>query len=61
MSKKKKKMYMYVKLPSRDLNFSPYPPHLTSTYICGVTIAPRVCGDNYDLLSFTVILQLSPN
>ena len=36
---------MYVKLPPRDLNPDPYPPHLTSTYTCGVTIAPRVCGD----------------
>ena len=25
-----------------DLNPDPWPPHLTSTYTCGVTIAPRV-------------------
>ena len=36
-------MYICVKLTSRDLNSTPYPPHLTNTYTCGVTIAPRVC------------------
>ena len=35
---------MCVKLPPRDLNPGPCPPHPTSTYTCGVTIAPRVCG-----------------
>ena len=40
---------MCVKLPLRDLNPDIYPPHPTSTYTCGVTIAPRVCGGNYDL------------
>ena len=35
---------MYVKLPLGDLNLVPYPPHPTSTYTCGVTIAPRVGG-----------------
>ena len=34
---------MCVKLSSGDLNPRPYPPHPTSTYTCGVTIAPRVC------------------
>ena len=33
---------MCVKLPLRDLNPGPYPPHLTSTYTCRVIIAPRV-------------------
>ena len=37
-------MYMYVKLPLKDLNFDPYPPHLTSTYTCEVIIIPRVCS-----------------
>ena len=37
-------MYICVKLTSRDLNSNPYPPHLTNTYTCGVTIAPRVCS-----------------
>ena len=32
-----------MKLPLRDLNLNPYPPHPTSTYTCRVTIAPRVC------------------
>ena len=42
---------MFVKLPSEDLNPSPYPLHLTSTYTCGVTIAPRVCGgDLYKII-----------
>ena len=35
---------MSVKLPLGDLNLSPCPPHLTSTYTCGVTIASRVCN-----------------
>ena len=37
-------MYICVKLTSRDLNSNPSPPHLTNTYTCGVTIAPRVCN-----------------
>ena len=32
---------MCIKLPSRDLNFSPYPSHPASTYSCRVTIAPK--------------------
>ena len=35
---------MCVKLTSKDLNSGSYPPYLTSTYTCGVTIALRVCG-----------------
>ena len=35
---------MCLKLPPRDLNFGPYPPHSINTYTFGVTIAPRVCG-----------------
>ena len=35
---------MCVKLLSEDLNPDLCPPHLTSTYTCGVTIAPMVCG-----------------
>ena len=38
---------MCVKLHYRDLNSGPYPPHLVSTYTCGVTIAPRMCGGSY--------------
>ena len=37
-------MYKCVKLSPGDLNPDPSPPHPTSTYICGVTIAPRMCG-----------------
>ena len=36
---------MYVKLLPKDLNFSSYPPHPTSTYTYEVTIAPKVSGD----------------
>ena len=35
---------MCVKLPPGDLNPDPYPPHPTSAYIYGATIAPRMCG-----------------
>ena len=38
---------MYVKLPSRDLNPNFCSPHSTNTYTCKVTIAPRVCGENF--------------
>ena len=34
-------MYIFVKHPFGNLNFGPYPPHLTSTYICEVTITSR--------------------
>ena len=33
-----------MKLSSRDLNPDPYHPHPTSTYICRVTIALKMCG-----------------
>ena len=33
-----------MKLPPGYLNLDPYPPHLISTYTCGVTIASRMCG-----------------
>ena len=33
---------MYVKLPPEKLNPGSYPPHPTSTYTYGVTIASRV-------------------
>ena len=35
---------MSVKLPPRNLNPTPWPPHPTSTYTCGVTTVPRLCG-----------------
>ena len=35
---------MCVKLPPKDLNSNPYPPHPTKTYTCRVAIAPRVHG-----------------
>ena len=39
-------MYMCVKLPLRDLNAGPYPPHPISVYTYGVTITPKMCGGN---------------
>ena len=42
---------MCVNLPFEDLNLSLYPPHSTSTYTYGVTIAPRVCGgENWSVI-----------
>ena len=38
---------MSLKLPLGDLNPSPYLPHPTIIYTCGVTIAPRVCGGQH--------------
>ena len=35
---------MCVKLPLRDLNPGPYPPHSTSIYTCRVTTTPMVCS-----------------
>ena len=35
---------MCVKLLPGDLITSPYPPHPTNTYTCGVTTTLRVCG-----------------
>ena len=37
---------MCVKLPPESFNPGLCPPHLTSIYTCGVTIALRVCGGN---------------
>ena len=37
---------MRAKLSPRDLKPSPYPPHSTSTYTYGITIALRVRGGN---------------
>ena len=35
---------MYVKLPLGDLNPNFYSLYPTNTYICGMTIAPKVRG-----------------
>ena len=47
---------MSVKLSPEDLNLCPCHPLPISTYICGVTIAPKVCGGkialNSDCLEF---------
>ena len=39
-----------MKLPPRDLNSDFYLSHPINIYICGVTILPRVCGDNNKLI-----------
>ena len=46
-------MYICIKLPPGDLNFGLCPLlHSTSTYTCGVTIAPKVCdGTTCHMLS----------
>ena len=48
-----------MKLPPRDLNPAPYPPHPTSTYTYGVTIAPRVCGGKLSIYLFLLIDDLN--
>ena len=40
---------MCVRLFSGDLNSDSYLPHPTSTYTCGVTITPKVCGSKKHL------------
>ena len=35
---------MYVKFLPEYLNPDPYLSHFTSINVCGVTIAPKVCG-----------------
>ena len=39
-----------MKLPPKDLNLGPYPPHPISTYTYEVIIAPRVCGGKNNIL-----------
>ena len=51
---------MCVKLPPRDLNLVPCLPHSTSTYTCGVTVTPRVCGGNmHSFLSIKIIPKIT--
>ena len=50
---------MCVKLIPGDLNLDPYPPHPTSTYICKVTIAPRVCNGLENFKMFYTRLNFS--
>ena len=38
---------MCVKLLPRNLNPDPYSPHPISTYTCGMTIVPKVCGGTH--------------
>ena len=42
---------MCVKLPLINLNLDPYPPYPTNTYIYGVIIILRVCGDIREKIS----------
>ena len=46
-------MFICVILPG-DLNLGYYPPHPTSTYTYGVTIALRVCGGKVGRFNLTV-------
>ena len=46
---------MCVKLPPRDLNLGPCPPHSTNTYTYGVIIAPRACGDICSIIEIALI------
>ena len=50
---------MCVKLPFENLNPSPCIPHPTSTYICGETIAPKVCGSTSSYAISNHIMHLS--
>ena len=49
---------MCVKFPLGDLNPNLYPSHPTSTYTCGVTIAPRVCGGKFCKLKCLCIIYI---
>ena len=49
---------MCVKLSPENLNLSPYPPHLTSTYTCGVTTVSRVRSGKIVILS--IIAKVKP-
>ena len=50
------------KLPPSDLNPGSYPPYLTNTYNCGVTITPRVCSGRIrlclDELAFVYVTHI---
>ena len=50
-------MYICVKLPPGNLNPSHCPPHLTNTYTCRVTIAPRICDGKFK----TSLLEINFN
>ena len=56
---------MCVKLPPRNLNLNPYPPHSTNIYTCRVTITLRVCGgikiDNNVCYKNNITHYLQPN
>ena len=47
---------MCVKLSHGDLNLGPFLPHPTSTYTCGVTIAPKACGGKKGIKLMTPIM-----
>ena len=36
---------MCIKFSIGDLNFNPYPPHLTNTYTCKAIITPKVLNN----------------
>ena len=49
---------MCVKFSPGDLNSNPYPPHPTSIYTCGVTIAPRGSGGMTNGLKRSLIREV---
>ena len=51
------KVYICVKLPPKDLNPDPYPPHPTSIYICGVTTASRVSSGSINTTSLLLKMK----
>ena len=53
-------MYICVKLPSEDLNPDPCSPHPTSTYICRITITPRVYDDIEKLFKLLFLSYFIP-
>ena len=46
-----------MKFSPRNLNPDPYPPNPISTYICEVTIAPKVCGGQSVTILNNVVLN----
>ena len=50
---------MCIQLPPGDLNPGPCLLHPKSTYTCGLTIAPKVCGDKFlDISYMNGVIQI---
>ena len=50
-----------VKFFPGDLNSGPYShiPYLTSTYICEVTITPKIYGDNKGVITMDIYIYIN--